>query len=425
MYLNHTAALGILTAVALIVSCSGKNDVPSEYAGYRRVPLQGSITKVQPMTGIAYWTDSPKRSSGAIALEFSYMLYNDVCKGKDDYDWTPVDELLESVAARGHQAILRFRYTYVGKKCAVPDYIKAMPGYEETVGQSERKTTYFPDWRSEELQRFHLDFYRRFAERYDNDPRIAFIETGFGLWAEYHIYDGPFIMGQTFPSKVFQAEFIGDMKKWFKDTPWCISIDAADETYSPFVEQPALLNEKFGNFDDSFMCSSHDDYNHTSWKFFGEDRYKQSPFGGEFSYYTEADQEHCLDKAGMYGRTFEGEVAKYHMTFIIGNDQPYHQSEARIKEASMSMGYKFRIDDFRVKDDKAAVCISNIGVAPIYRDAYVAVGGKRDDWSLRQLMPGTQKWIEIDGTDPSNPTLSIECDHLVSGQRIDYDAEIR
>ena len=113
------------------------------------------------------------------------------------------------------------------------------------------------------------------------------------------------------------------------------------------------------------------------------------------------------------------------MTFIIGNDQPYHQSEARIKEASMSMGYKFRIDDFRVKDDKAAVCISNIGVAPIYRDAYVAVGGKRDDWSLRQLMPGTQKWIEIDGTDPSNPTLSIECDHLVSGQRIDYDAEIR
>ncbi|MFB0973082.1 MAG: hypothetical protein QMB59_00745 [Bacteroidales bacterium] len=66
--------------------------------------------------------------------------------------------------------------------------------------------------------------------------------------------DVPFIMGQTSPSKDFQAEFIGDMKQWFKDT---------------------------------------------SWKFFGEERYKQSPFGGEFSYYTEADQAHCLDKAAV------------------------------------------------------------------------------------------------------------------------------
>ncbi|MFB0973081.1 MAG: hypothetical protein QMB59_00740 [Bacteroidales bacterium] len=53
------------------------------------------------------------------------------------------------------------------------------------------------------------------------------------------------------------------------------------------------------------------------------------------------------------------------------------------------------------------------------------MGGIGGNYSLRSLMPGTQKWIEIDGIDPSNPTLSIECDHLVSGQHIDFDAEIR
>ena len=45
------------------------------------------------------------------------------------------------------------------------------------------------------------------AEKYKNDPRLAFIQTGFGLWSEYHIYDGPFELGKTFPSKDFQDSF--------------------------------------------------------------------------------------------------------------------------------------------------------------------------------------------------------------------------
>ena len=41
----------------------------------------------------------------------------------------------------------------------------------------------------------------------------------------------------------------------------------------------------------------------------------------------------------------------------------------------MCMGYKYEIRDFRVAADAAYVLIANIGVAPIYRDAYVAVDG--------------------------------------------------
>jgi len=423
--------LALLTSVLLALSCNCTGEipdnegVPKEFANMKRVPLKSEVTAVQPMTGIVLWTTNSRNKTADIQLEFSYMLYNDVCKEKDVFDWTPMDKLLEEVASRGHQAVVRFRYTYVGQECAVPDYIKALPDYEEKVGKSEGARTCFPDWRCAELKRFHKEFHRRFAERYDTDPRLAFVETGYGLWAEYHIYDGPFILGRTFPDKEFQAEFMLAMADWFKETTYSISIDAADGKYGPFKKDKSLLDLRFGNFDDSFMCEDHDGYNYESWKFFGEERYKRAPMGGEFSYYTKFDQRHCLDAEGMYGRVFEDVVAKVHMTFIIGNDQPGKQTPERITEAAMSMGYRFEIRDFLINDNSANVLIANVGVAPIYRDAFVEVEGVRGDYNLRELMPGEEKWVTIacKATSASRPVIA--CDHLVKGQEIQYQADIQ
>ncbi len=391
-----------------------------------RVPLSASLTGVQPMTGIVLWNTSGSKTKSYVQLEYSYMLYNDVCKEKDVFDWGAMDRLLEGVASRGHQAVVRFRYTYPGYSCAVPDYIKKWPGYEATNAKSEGRNTEFPDWRCEELQRFHKEFHRRFAERYDKDPRLAFVEIGFGLWAEYHIYDGPCVIGKTFPSHEFQSEFLPLMDQWFKDTPWLFSIDASDSKYAPFHKNKELLNLNFGNFDDSFMCSDWDGYNWSGWQFFGLERYKKGVAGGEFSYYTDSDQKHALDKEGMHGRKFEDLVAKVHMTFIIGNDQPGKQTDARITEAAMSMGYRFEIRDFCVNPGKSAsVLIANVGVAPIYRDAWVAVEGVRGSFNLRGLMPGESTWVQIECNASSSSKPSIECDHLVKGQKIEYQASVK
>ncbi|MBO4571368.1 MAG: DUF4832 domain-containing protein [Bacteroidales bacterium] len=408
-----------LVAMVLLAACGKEDEHVTPEDTYTDVPYLGGEGGVQPMTGIVFWNDSDYLETDAIQLEYAYVRYSDICSQKDSYIWDAVERILAGAASRKHQAIVRFYYTYPGKKSAVPDYIKALPDYKETVGKSEGLRTWFPDWRCGELQRFHKEFYRLFAERYDSDPRLAFLETGFGLWAEYHIYDGPFIAGQTFPSEAFQAEWLQAMDGWFRQTPWCISIDAAQ--YGPFEKKPALLAGGFGNFDDSFMCEEHDRYNAEDWLFFGKDRYLRAPLGGEFSYYTDYDQEHCLDAAGIYGRSFESEAARFHLTFIIGNDQPDYQPMSRIRSASTATGYRFQLVRFAVKEgDSAVLTIKNIGVAPIYQDAFPTVDGVRGEFNLRTLMPGDTATVTI-----ATPTASaasvpgVICDRLVQGQHID------
>lgn len=427
----------LIVPAIMLVSCnacsnSGDSpndgpDTPDKYKSYTRVALASTIEGVQPMTGIVLWSTSGKRNTDAISLEYSYMVYSDIVSVKGVYDWSTVETMLDGVASRGHQGIIRFRYTYPGKTSGVPEYIKAEDDYEVLWADSEGRNTEFPDWRCAELQRFHLEFYEKFAEKYDNDPRLAFLQTGFGLWGEYHIYDGPFMLGQTFPSKEFQKEFVVAMGEYFKKTPWSISIDASSSSYGPFKEtgNEGLKDEKFGLFDDSFMHKSHNSSNETWWKYFEyTERYKTSPHGGEFSYYTKSDQQNVLNPEGMHGRIFEEQAAKFHITYMIGNDQPGYQTMARIKEASMACGYRYTVKDFRVSGNNSVVCIANTGVAPIYRDAYVAVNGTRGAVSLKSLIPGEEVWIEV-ASGGTAPVLAIECDHLVAGQKIEFEVDVK
>ena len=114
------------------------------------------------------------------------------------------------------------------------------------------------------------------------------------------------------------------------------------------------------------------------------------------------------------------------MTYINGNDQPKYQKMSRIKQASMSMGYRFAVKDYRQKGDEAAVLIANVGVAPIYRDAYVEVGGVKGEYSLKNLLPGEEVWIHFKGSGISAQSVpEIVCGHLVPGQKIEYDADVK
>ena len=431
-----------MLAMAAVAACepAGKN-LPAELdESYAPVSISAKVDAVQPGTGLVLWSENASERNAAygksISLEYAYCLPCQVVKGKVDgkiqYDWRLFNQWLSDVASRKHQAVVRFRYEYPGERSvdgkpgttAVPDYIKVLPDYHETYFENEDGPTWYADWTSAELQWFTKQFYADFNAAYRDDPRIAFVEVGFGHWSEYHIFGTPLQPGVNFPSDAYQKEFLTYLAGAL-DIPWLISIDAAES--SPVVGDASLMALTFGLFDDSFMHKDHEgDYNENCWNAIGKGtRWQKGACGGEISYYTSADQKNFLNPAGMYGVTWEQASAKYHISFMIANDAPSGQygTAARFKEASMACGYHFALTGLYANAEKTAAYITNTGIAPIYRDAYLAVAGTRSETSLKGLLPGDTLLVFIPkpttGTD-----LTIESDHILPTQKIQFDADI-
>ena len=417
-------------------------DEPVIDESYAPVSIKSRVDAVQPSTGLVLWSDQARsrhsKYGESIALEYAYCLPCKVVTGKKDgkiqYNWSSFDNWLDDVASRNHQAVVRFRYEYPGSKdvdgkagtTAVPAYIKALDGYEETYFKNEDGPTYYADWRNEELQWFTKQFYSDFNEVYKNDPRIAFLEVGFGHWSEYHIYGTSLKLGVNFPSKAYQKEFLEHIGKVL-DIPWLISIDAADGGYTPIVGDATLMALTFGLFDDSFMHKTHEGgYNEECWDELGQGtRWYTGACGGEISYYSSSDQRNFLNPAGMYGVTWEQAAAKYHITFMIVNDAPggtYGTAE-RFKQASMFSGYNFAITELKTNGSNTIARVTNTGIAPIYRDAFLTVGGVRSKASLKGLCPGQEKLFKVDKpTDGSD--ITIESDYILPTQTIQFDADL-
>ena len=417
-------------------------------AGYEPVALESHVTHVQPMTGMVLWNEQAElvdaTHGSSFALEFSYIQPCRLVTGKEDgqlqYDWTFLEDKLNAAAARGHQMIVRFPLCYpsnrtncLNKKGAtfVPDYIRALPDYEETYAANPGGDgpTWYPDWSHSELQWFVKQFYTDLAARYNNDPRLAFVEVGFGHWGEGHTYGTTPQFGRNFPTKEYQREFCLHLAQVMR-IPWLTSIDGGDEYYSDFCTHEDTKDLAFGLFDDTFMHAEHDKsqgdgWNEQCWIWSGMERWRKGVCGGEISYYTSQDQLNFLNPEGMYGFTWEQAAGKYHMTFVICNDAPRgaYFTPARVTEAGIASGYRFAVVACETNGRDSRVKVKNTGIAPIYRDAYVTVNGKRAELSLCGLLPGEEQTYSVQGAVATSENVQITSDFILPSQSIEFDVE--
>ena len=400
---------------------------PTLSAAALTIAAVASAAPIFPLKGIVLWRDEARdhpELTDSISLEFSYATPSSLVVGaKPDgspiIDWAPLEKLLADIASRGHQAILRFRYAYPGEKLpefpgkrgatGVPKFIKALADYRETFSPNPGGDgpTYYPDWSHPALEDFTLRFFKAFAERYDADPRLAFLEVGFGHWAEYHTHGTAVKLGKNFPSKEFQKVFMEMLSATMRDTPWLVSIDAAQQKYSDLAADPTLAALSFGLFDDSFMHEEHDighgdGWNEQCWRRFGTARWRRAPCGGEVSYYRTRDQREFLSPKGLYGITWKEAAAKYHLTFMIGNDSLAGKfaTPKRLLEAAAECGYSFRLASAKADGNTLVVEIANDGVAPVYHNAMPAVetarGEIRAAGTLAGLQPGERRTFRLE-----------------------------
>ena len=88
---------------------------------------------------------------------------------------------------------------------------------------------------------------------------------------------------------------------------------------------------------------------------------------------------------------------------------------------------QFESTGYAVNKVSAAVRVKNIGIAPLYHNAYVTVNGVRSEKSLKGLLPGEEATFTVAGLtigDSETPEPTITGDKLLKDATIPYKANL-
>jgi hypothetical protein len=302
-------------------------------------------------------------------MEFSYLPLNAVMTGPDQFDWYPVEELLQGVSSRGHQTIFRFYLDFPGKPSGVPQYLLDSGVHltiftNATTGKFEQ---FSPDYEDPRLRNALTNFVRALGQRYDGDSRIGFVEVGLlGAWGEWHAHRlGP----KYFASPAVQDEVLDSYERAFKNTRLLVR-----EPKSTSMSQRA-----FGWHDDSFayqtIAPPADHFLGKLARFGGLDQWKSQPIGGEIRpeiWGCVFDNPSCAPKGQEFDRCVEDTHVSWLMDSGMYREKPSLPRFEQAGEWVHRMGYEFYISGVQSRwspvDRSISVTlhVQNRGVAPFY-----------------------------------------------------------
>ena len=309
--------------------------------------------------------------------------------------------------------------------------------YDEGIDGEPVKRVVFPDWSNPALPAFIVSFYEALAARYpDQSTGLGYIEVGFGLWGEYHIdWDnlGNFsstdcdtpeeALGRLFPAKADQRTMLTGIGDALTTIPWGISIDAADTDFGPYdADELPAGSPAFGLFDDSLLHEEWEETNYGNWEYFYS-AYPARMNGGEFSYYTDYDQEHALDANGPNGVSLAEAARDCCISFVIGDGQSEYVTADALAAAGRQLGYALAIEDATILEGTVTITVRNSGCAVIPYHLYAAFGTVQSTQSLKGLLPDDSRDLTLTITDPDPDTFHFTSPVLLSGQVVAYTVE--
>ncbi|MEF2247369.1 DUF4832 domain-containing protein [Paenibacillus sp. IITD108] len=183
-----------------------------------------------PFMGWVPWTTHSGDVSQPYSLMYAGITWREIEPVKEQFDWEGIETKynLNYWGDRGKKVILRLILTYptgtnTPDRKDIPDWL-----YDELVEAegAENAGKWFaspdigngfaPNYSSPVLIREHERLIKAMAERYDNDPRIAFIQIGsLGQWGEFHNW--PEDLAGKFPNVSISDQYIQHYVDHFKN----------------------------------------------------------------------------------------------------------------------------------------------------------------------------------------------------------------
>lgn len=365
-----------------------------------------------PLKGLVPYSGD-KRANFPHSMEFNYLPLSQLMTGMNEFNWQPLEKLLDDVAGRGHQTVFRVWIVYPGHDEGIPEFLvkdglKVTTWLNSNTEPFPPAKVHTPDYNDPRMRKALQNFIAALGKKYDGDPRIGFLTAGLlGTWGEWHEYPRQ----DLFASKETQTEVLDAFTAAFHITPVLLRYPTGDDhwLYSKNADRP------FGYHDDSFAWATLDTgRDEDSWFFMpsikvaGQEalnKWKTHPIGGEIR--PELWGLIFDDKVShKQAQDFDQSARETHATWLMDTGMmEKKQSETRVKNASRAvqkMGYEFHVTQASVNREAdqthAQLQLRNTGIAPFYYDWKIVVAaldknGKPlkqwpTDWKITGLLPG-------------------------------------
>lgn len=240
--------------------------------------------------------------------------------------------------------------------------------YDEEVGKG-----FSPNYENETLIRYHERLIRALGERYDEDPRVAFIALGsLGHWGEWHTYSDDTI-NIPFPPMAVSDRYVEHYIESFPNKlllmrrPYPIADEQGIGLYNDVFGTPKSTYDYIDWFESGYRSVLADAFIPAM-----PDFWKRGPSGGEFGFagvdagYFEDDRiEETLDMARRSHLSWVGPS-----TDIEELDESERSNMNRFLNA---IGYRFAVQSVTFPmiwkagaEANVSIEVSNEGVAPFY-----------------------------------------------------------
>jgi hypothetical protein len=380
---------------------------------YASAPIDNPLKGLVPYAGD--WDGFPH------SMEFSYIALSAMVVGEGRYDWRPMEEKLDAISGRGHQAIFRIFLEYPEQASGVPAYL----GMD------------VPDYGSPALADCLKGFIAAFGGKYDGDPRIGFLTAGLlGKWGEWHTYPEE----ERWAGKELQALVMDAYEKAFKKTPVLLRYPVGESD-----KDAANGQRPFGYHDDSFAWGTLESDNvDEAWHYMNLKRkagpgalqkWRMQPIGGEIrpeAWGAVFDPKPANERIQDFAKCVEATHVSWLMDSGMFNEK--HRSDERVARAKLDlqkMGYEFYVASAKWEqtDNKLRVSIQieNKGVAPFYAAwpiEWTLIGtgavtvGEED---LRHILPDEiatrSQVIDLKGIVPGSYHLAVRVPNALSNGR--------
>ena len=302
------------------------------------------------------------------------------------FNWTLLDTPAQRWIDAGKQCSFRVSCHETGMRYATPKWVKdaGARGYNiDGMGQfptrsgitMEEGDTWEPAYDDPIFLGKLENFLRVMAERYDNNPNVAFIDIGsYGTWGEGHTVHASRI---DYPFATFRA-YIDLHYKYFKNTLLCISddVDGWNNTSGNYPVMDYALSKGVSMRDDSVLSAStegrgwyHADMAQRFWP--------TLPVIMEHAHYGNIKQREAF---GKNGENIIRAVEAYHPSFLSIHGWPYEYLEDNrdtIDRINRRLGFRIQLNEIsypgevRIGEPFSVHSLwSNAGVAPCYKGGF-------------------------------------------------------